>query len=157
MSRQNLIALVGSVAFVLLVFWLVTLAFPGQAAILGKWRIKGEDDCNQAFLEFTFTKDAIVLQAKGDVPRKVASISAIETSGGTPRLRFHMDPTPALEAYAPYQIAGDVLTFQHVDWTPETRNAHPNEVATLNTMLAAKGESIGDVVTRFQPFRRCPN
>jgi hypothetical protein len=158
MPRRNLIALVGSVAFVLVAFWLVTLAFPGpQAAILGKWRTSGFPECNSAPLYFVFTKDAVLLEARGNAPRIFAKVTAIETDGDNHRLRFYVGDRPGLDIAASYRIAGDELTFGDIDWTPEARAKYPGDVAALVATLAAKGDSIGGVFTRFQPFHRCPD
>jgi hypothetical protein len=159
MSRRNVIALVGSVAFVLLAFWFVTLAFPRhQGSILGKWRSGEDPDCDHAIVYYVFTKDAFALQRGRDTPRLVARISAIETAGDAHRLRVYFeDKLPDLDAYTTYQVVGDTLTFGSVDWTPEARAKYPDEITAIESRLAAKGQTLSLVVRPNKPYYRCPD
>jgi len=160
MSRQAIIALVGSVAFVLLAFWGVTKMFPAAPvpdSIVGKWAHKGASGCSDAEGYMEVTADAVTFAGKGQSMSPIA-IKAFEADGSGPRLRAYFKGNlDTLDFYLPYKIEGDALTFSPSNWTPEARAKYPTQIEQLDALPMSPGKTIYKALQSYQPYHRCPD
>jgi hypothetical protein len=158
MSRQAIIALVGSVALVLLAFWGVTKMFPAPPApnsIVGKWAHKGASGCSDAEGYMEVTSDAVIFAGKGQTMSPIA-IKAFEADANGPRLRAYFKGNlDTLDFHQPYKIEGDALTFGPSDWTPEARAKYPSQLAQLDAQPNSPGKTIYKALQSYQPYHRC--
>lgn len=162
MSRQAIIALVGSVAFVLLAFWGVTRMFPAGPAtpgvpIIGKWQHAGASGCgdDEGYMEVTAT--AVTIIGKGQSLSPIA-IKAFESDVNGPRLRAYFQGNlESLDFHQPYRIVDDTLTFGPSNWTPEARATNGATLTQLDAQPNSPGKTIYRVLQAYQPYHRCPD
>jgi hypothetical protein len=158
MNRRNLIALVGSVAFVLFAFWIVTLLFPGTQsteAIIGKWRVNNSPKCDEKAGYLIVTKDEMVMHEEGKAHFTMFAILDFEASGDDRTLHVYAkNKVKDADLRMSYEVVGDKLTFGPVDWTPEARAKYPEVIAQFDA-LGGSEKTVG-IIRLFQPFTRCP-
>jgi hypothetical protein len=158
MSRQAIIALVGSVAFVLLAFWGVTRMFPAgpaPAAIVGQWAHKGASGCSDAEGYMEVTANAVIFAGKGQTMSPIA-IKAFEADANGPRLRAYFQGNlDTFDFYLPYKINGDALTFGTSNWTREARAQYPTQIEQLDALPNSPGKTIYKALQSYQPYHRC--
>jgi hypothetical protein len=158
MPRRSRIALAGSVVVVvLLAFWGVTQFFPGKTdPIVGKWRADSSPQCDAGATTLNVARDHLDLQRGNQPAKKLLTILAFETEGGTHRLRVTYEEAD-FALFAPYQVAGDTLTFGKIDWTPEARAKYPDQIAMAEGAVGSMDDLIGLSFRADQPYHRCPD
>jgi hypothetical protein len=156
MSRQVLIALVGSVAFVALAFWGVTLMFPSPVdPIIGKWRIAKMRECSDEHY-MAVTPETLTF-VDNDLSASPIVITAIESDADSRRLRAYIKGgLQEVDFHIPYKIVGDTLTFGPSDWTPEARAKYPSQIAQMDSAPFSPGKVIYKALQIYQPYHRCP-
>jgi hypothetical protein len=163
MPRRKLIALAGSVVVVLLVVGGVTRFFLGKAdPIVGKWRADASPACDAGAITLTVARDHIEIQRDNQPAKRILTILAFETEGDTHRLRVNYgkdekDMEADFALFAPYQVAGDTLTFGKVDWTPEARAKYANAIVMVEAAVGSMDDLIGLTFRADQPYHRCPD
>ncbi len=160
MLRQNIIALVGSVLFVAIAFWVVASFFPGAPAtpsdpIIGKWGLAKRSGCSDAEGYMTVTADAVAFYGKGLSTSPIV-IKAFETDANGTRLRGYLKGgLENVDILMPYKIEGDALTFGPSNWAPESRAKFPNEIAQMDAGPWSPGKTIYKALQMYQPYHRC--
>jgi len=157
MSRQVVIALVGSVLFVAVAFWIVTLLVPGPPAdpIIGKWRIAGRSDCDEAKGYLAITTDSIVFTGKGKSVSPVV-ITAFDSDANGRRLRVYLkDGIDDMDFFLPYQITDDTLTFSTGAWTQEARNKYASQLSKMDGTPLSPPSLTSKILQIYQPLHRC--
>ena len=156
MSRPNLIALVGSIAVVLLLFWIVVLILsPGEPprSIVGKWRPDQVSRCSDDV--YTAISPTGMASKKAGEPEQKSRLKvAIAGDRGQQKILIR-DPThpQALNLVVTTEVKGDELRFLAADWSPEAHAAFPDLLKTAQFAdLPAKALS---QMQQNQPLHWC--
>jgi len=155
MSRAQLAALVGSAAFVLLAFWLVTLMFPARGPvhdIIGKWRPDLVASCSED-IYIKISPNGLARKSADQPELPVMTKVAIIGERGKQQLLVGHESWPlTVKVAVATEVKGDELRFVSAEWTQEALAGHQELKAPPFLGAPAK---ILQIMQKSQPLHWC--